>query len=274
MGVIGYLSIRCRSSVFSFFFASCLILLVTDTSFAALKVVVDPGHGGVDGGATRGAIREADIALNVGRILQKKLLVKNFEVAMTRSKDQNITLEQRVQAAEDVKGDLLVSLHVNSSPSRVAKGFEIYFQNQLPPDEEMLFLAANEEQVIRAAAETGVELDPSKKNEVKSIIEDLNRHHRMLVSHKLSLSLNHVLSGLSLGHRTEPVFIKQAPFFVITKSKLPSVLVELGFLTNTLNASKLADPIFQAEIAEKITQGLTQYRDELLSGQVKRHSLD
>lgn len=252
-----------------------LCLVVTDAS-VAMKVVVDPGHGGVDGGASTGSVREADIALKVGLLLKEKLLARKFDVAMTRTQDKSLSLEQRVQMADKANGDVLVSLHVNSNPNRSAKGFEIYFQNQLPPDEEMLFLAANEEKVSRAkiAEIPESEIEPSKKKDVLSIIEDLHRQHRMKASHQLSLDLNAVLKDLSLGHKEEPVSIKQAPFYVVSNGNRPSVLVELGFLTNSKNAEKLANSAYQAEIAEKITQGLLKYRDELLSGQVKSHSLE
>mgnify|MGYP001577243627 CR=1 FL=1 len=128
---------------------SHFILLVAVFLWASLSfgflVVIDPGHGGNDGGAKSDDAKESAIALSVSKLLADAL--KNdgrFEVKMTRTRDEFVTLEDRAEFANHAKADLFISIHTNWSEDPKARGKEIYFQNQLPPDEESLYLASRE----------------------------------------------------------------------------------------------------------------------------------
>jgi N-acetylmuramoyl-L-alanine amidase len=229
-----------------------------------LHVLIDPGHGGADSGATRGKIKESQIALQVSEKLRELLAADlQFQVSLTRTSDRFLTLKDRVEQIEETKADLFLSIHANSSSDRRARGVEFYFQNHLPPDEETLYLAATENRLERQlASTTESELEPTKKNDVLSIIEDLRRQTRMTSSLKLSDKLLRSWNrGSESPSKTESNTIRQAPFYVVSKAGVPSVLVELGFITNPKDADRLVDANYQQSIAERIYRGLREYKE-------------
>jgi N-acetylmuramoyl-L-alanine amidase len=257
-----------------------LTFAITSTTAAApLHVMIDPGHGGTDSGAVSNHLRESEIALKVGLLLKSKLAADpRFQVSMTRTTDKNVGLDERVKLAEQAKVDVFLSIHLNANTDIHARGVELYFQNHLPPDEETLFLAASENQAVKSripataeeTAETADEEAPTKKNDVTAILEDLERHHRMLASHRLSVEL---LKAWNLSPKERPYSaIRQAPFRVISKGHVPSVLVELGFVTNPKEAEKLANSAYQTEVAQKIYQGLLVYKEKQDKGLAPRLS--
>ncbi len=182
---------------------------------------------------------------------------------MTRTTDKTISLQERVKMAEKAKADVFLSIHLNANKDPRAKGMELYFQNHLPPDEETLFLAASENQIVKPREDIASQEAsdaPTKKNDVTAIVEDLERHHRMLSSHRLSVELLKAWNPTAQQpHQT--MAIRQAPFYVISKANIPSVLVELGFVTNPKEAEKLSNSTYQTEIAQKIYQGLLLYKE-------------
>lgn len=230
----------------------------------ALHIMLDPGHGGIDTGAVHGPARESDLVLKVAQRL-KTLLEKDaqFKVSITRGHDRNVSLSTRVQLAEEAKADLFVSLHANAASDQRAKGVEFFFQNNLPPDEESLYLASQENQLITNTQELhelsgGDEL--SKKGDVAAILEDLHRQHRMKSSLRLTQTLNHVWSRDTQAPQAS---IKQAPFYVISKTSMPSVLIEIGFLTNPREAKKLLTSEYQNDLAQKIYSALVSYKEKV-----------
>ncbi len=258
--------------VFKFIFILS-VALGCDLSQAALNVVVDPGHGGTDTGAVYGKAREAEISLSVAQEL-KKLLSANsqFEASMTRTQNQNVSLQDRVEIAEKTNADLFISIHTNASPDYRARGVEFYFQNQLPPDEESLFLANSENQAIKEM-KNNVADDFTKKGDVLAIVEDLKRRTKMHQSHILSKKLLASWAASPQigynGHK-EGSTIRQAPFFVISKTNVPSVLVELGFISNPKEAERLVKPAVQKEIAQRIYQGILSYKEMIDRTEVSR----
>lgn len=230
---------------------------------SALHIMLDPGHGGIDTGAAYGPAKEADLVLMVAEKL-KSLLEKDphFQVTLTRNLNKSISLPHRVAMAEQAKADLFVSLHANAAADQRAKGVEFFFQNYLPPDEESLYLASQENQIVASSKESRdiSEEDLSKKSDVSAIIEDLNRQNRIQSSLRLSETLNHIWSSDS---NAPQAVIKQAPFFVLTKTSMPSVLIEIGFLTNPLEAKKLLTAEYQKNLAQKIYRALLAYKEKI-----------
>ncbi|MGZ3795819.1 MAG: N-acetylmuramoyl-L-alanine amidase family protein [Pseudobdellovibrionaceae bacterium] len=221
----------------------------------ALQVMIDPGHGGIDSGTSHLGVQEKDLVLKVSNYL-KVLLEGNpqFNVQMTRDKDQHLSLRARVKKAETAQSDLFISLHANSNPDQRVQGTELYFQNSLPPDEESLILADQENQTELPSSETKASLSdlPSKKGDIMAIIEDLHRQYRAKSSLKMTQLLN-----TDWAHST----IKQAPFYVVSKTSMPSVLIEVGFLTHPEEAKRLNTPKHQQEIAQKIYKAVLQYKE-------------
>lgn len=249
-----------------FGFASALtgLLLTVSSPASALHIMLDPGHGGVDTGAVYGGAKEADLVLKVAQKMQA-LLAKDdkFKVTMTRTSDRNLSLPERVKMAEGTKADLFVSLHANAASDQRAKGVEFFFQNNLPPDEDALFLASQENQMVLNSRELhnisgGDEL--SKKGDVAAIVEDLQRQNRLSSSLRLTQALTQVWGN---DNNAAQATIKQAPFYVISKTTMPSVLIEIGFLTNPREAKKLVSAEYQNDLAQKIYTALQSYKEKM-----------
>lgn len=221
----------------------------------ALQVMVDPGHGGIDSGTSHLGLHEKDLVLKISGYL-KILLADNprFRVQLTREKDQHLSLQERVKKADHSQADLFISLHANSNPDPRVRGTEFYFQDSLPPDEESFVLLEQENRLappLPSSPQSEPEA-PSKKSDILAIVEDLQRQHRAASSLKITQLLADIWS---------PAAIKQAPFYVVSKTTMPSVLIEVGFLTHSEESQKLNTPKYQQEIAQKIYKAIIQYKE-------------
>jgi len=230
-----------------------------------LKIIIDPGHGGTDSGAVYGKAREADIVLKVATALKELMSKENsgFEASLTRTSDRNLSLPERVSVAEKQKADLFVSIHANASQDQRARGVEFYFQNQLPADEDSMYLAnlenQHDNQALREAGSEANNEDMTSQGDVQAILDDLKRTHKMHQSHELSIALLKAWQPVTKDSNV----IRQAPFYVIAKTKIPSVLVELGFISNPKESEKLMKPAYQKEIAARIFEGLRAYKEKV-----------
>lgn len=236
------------------------LTLALTAQAAPLHVMLDPGHGGVDRGAVRGEHKESEIALKVANEVAA-LLRQNtdFKVSLTRTADTKVSLDRRAQMAKEAHADLFVSIHLNSSPDSKAHGKEIYFQNQLPADEDALFLASRENEDEEATASKD---DPSK-SDLKSILEDLDRNHRIFTSSQLSKTLLETWDASPTHQRSTTRAIRQAPFRVVSKTTMPAVLVEIGFISNPHEGARLAEIATQKSIAKSLYDGLVKYRESV-----------
>ena len=228
-----------------------------------MAIMIDPGHGGVDQGATRGQIKESQICLQISQYL-KELLQKNpkFKVTLTRTSDEQISLVERVQLAKKNKIDLYLSIHANASTDSKASGMELYFQNQMAPDEESLFLAnaENENQVGQKSGLSHENLSTS--NDLEAIVEDLNRNHKIAQSFALTENLFKSLPREVFGRHKNHA-LRQAPFYVITQTQVPSVLVEVGYLSHATDYQKLTNQDYQKKIAGYLYDGLVKHKEIL-----------
>lgn len=231
-----------------------------------LHVMLDPGHGGQDSGAVSGGTREADLVLKIAQQLEKKLaLSSEFKVSMTRNQDQKVPLHERVRKAEMAEADVFLSLHANSNTDSRVRGMEIYFQNHLPPDEETLLLAAleNQRELMSEAVKSRSD-NLSKKNDVAMIVEDLRRSSRVRSSRRLSLELtNNWNPARTESTTSRQKTIRQAPFHVVSRISIPSVLMEIGFLTNKNDRENLQRPEVQAQIVDSLYAGLRDYKKRM-----------
>ena len=230
-------------------------------SAAPLHILVDPGHGGSDSGAVRGNLKESTIALKVAKNLAD-LLKKDerFEVTLSREADRKISLDQRTQIAKDVNADVFLSIHLNTNNDPRVHGEEFYFQNQLPADEDMLFLASRENDEEDTDQQATQKL--SSANDVRVILEDLGRNHRIKSSGDLSKVLFEnwaVANGKKIASRS----IRQAPFRVVSQVNIPSVLCELGFLSNPTEGPKLAEGAYQIALAKSLYDGLVKFKESM-----------
>jgi N-acetylmuramoyl-L-alanine amidase len=247
-------------------FLICSVCCSTALATASpLVVMLDPGHGGKDQGTAHGAVHEADITLEVSQRLRERLARDaRFQVLMTRQEDTAVSLYRRAQMAKNKKVDLFLSIHVNSSPDARARGAEFYFQNQLPPDQESMYLAHQEN-----ISESGEEVQPitydfqDQNNypaEVMTILTDLLDNQRVLRSSELSTALKSNWRGT---RKSKANSVRQAPFYVLLQMRSPSALVELGFLTNNEDYAELTNHVSQNKMADDLYRGLVTYKESL-----------
>ncbi len=226
------------------------------------KILIDPGHGGSDPGAIRNNAVEADINLSVSKMLYA-LLNQHSEIKafLTRDSDVYLQLQDRIELIQKLKADLFISIHANTSFNKNLKGVEFYFQNQLPPDQEALLIANRENQLIQGQSQPRwiIEHSNLKNKEVTSIINDLYNFHRM----KRSLDLCKILLKHWTGYRhSKAKTILQAPFYLVIEADTPSVLVEIGYLSNTSDRKALQSRQYQKNIAKSLFEGLIEFKKQ------------
>lgn len=231
-----------------------------------LHVVIDPGHGGRDRGATQGSLNESNLTLEMAKRLAEVLdRDPRFQVTLTRNRDITLSLPERAEIARRVKADLFLSLHVNSSQDSRAQGAEFYFQNQLPPDEESMYMAARENQseVFKEPDDDVVQEilgSDSENSDLAAILQDLMKNYRIHRSGQLSKTLKEHWQG---HKRSKANSIRQAPFYVVSNTHVPSVLVEVGFLTHPREAQRLTSASYQKKVVQSLYQGLIKYKESI-----------
>lgn len=240
-----------------------MLALAVQNASALHKVIIDPGHGGVDHGAVYYNLRESDITLQISQLLQKQLIEAGSEVIMTRNNDRHVSLAERAELARQNKGDIFLSIHLNSSEDSRASGMEIYFENQLPADEESMFLANKENADHYVTKEIEWPLKPIPqaqhlKGDLLYIVQDLQRNHRIQMSSILALKIAQKWQG---NRRSTENTIHQAPFYVISNVNMPSTLIEVGFVSNQKEAELLKSPSYQQSIVRGIVQGIKTYQE-------------
>jgi len=230
---------------------------VTSQGGQPLTLVIDPGHGGKDPGAIGATgLREKDVVLKVAKILREEAENRlGWRVILTRENDEFLPLEKRTEIANKVGGDLFVSIHCNASYNRFQKGVETYFLS-FTTDREALRLAARENGV-----------PPSKIDALQLILYDLMLRAKVDESEKLaSLVQTSLIVLLNNPHcQTYDLGVKRAPFIVLVGAKMPSILVEIGFISNPDEERKFKDDSYLEKIAEGVLQGLENYAKSYLT---------
>ena len=218
-------------------------------------VVVDPGHGGKDPGATANSVREKDINLGIGLALEAVLRSRGFEVRMTRRTDVYLKLQERTDIANQVNADVFVSVHANALPSlKNTAGFEIYIM-ALPTDKDALTLAKIENREY-VEEKSGSSAAVDRRTELLlRILGDMQQNNKISESTELAEALFKAgkLRGIPMKR------VAQAPFFVLRGAGMPAVLLETGFVTNLREAKLLAHPGYQRRIAEAMAEGIVNY---------------
>ena len=218
----------------------------------AIRVMLDPGHGGKDPGAVGPTgLREKDVVLAIGRLVREKLArLGGFDVLMTRDDDVFIPLEERTARANEARAGIFVSLHINASRDRATEGVSTYVLSRGASDRETLELAARE---------NGVSV--RKLSDVKFIIDDLTTTPRKNESLKLAKTVNDaIVRNVSHRHgRVSDLGLKQAPFFVLVGARMTAVLVESSFISNRREEARLRDPAYLETIADGVVEAIRYY---------------
>lgn len=221
-------------------------------------VVIDPGHGGIDSGAeTADGIKEKDIVLAFALRLQELLVASGrFDVALTREDDTFLRLEERVALARTNKADLFISVHADSFQQPEIRGASVYTRDENATDVLDKVLADNENKTDIIAGFAMPQMAP----EVVDILLDLMRREMRHQSFMAAQAIVHQLQP-SVELRRFPV--RQADFFVLQAPDVPSVLLELGFLSNAADMANLLEGEWQDRTADALARGVSAYFDSL-----------
>ena len=227
-----------------------------DPNDARFTVVLDPGHGGIDPGAEREGVAEKDLMLSFARALRDALVREGAEVVLTRDEDVFVALETRVALAHQAQADLFVSLHADVLTEGGAKGATVYTLSDEASDAATEHLAArhNRSDIIAGADLTGSD------DQVAGILLDLARQE----TEPRSVALAEVLvEGMSkAGGPMNGRPLRRAGFSVLKSADIPSVLVEVGFLSSKRDLANLRDPIWRAVMVAGIADALLAWRDQ------------
>ncbi|MBN9061237.1 MAG: hypothetical protein BGP06_05550 [Rhizobiales bacterium 65-9] len=219
-------------------------------------VVIDPGHGGVDPGAraVNGQF-EKDIVFSIAQALRDRLIeTGRYRVAMTREEDVFISLSERVKFARQARADLMISLHADALVSHDGvRGASIYTGSDRASDAYAARLAESENNSDSSAgADSGGEVI----DEVNDILSDLTRRETRTFSHRFARALVGGLGSALPMHKTP---LKSAGFRVLMAPDVPSVLVELGYLTNTRDIALLTSADGRAKAGAAILSAIDAY---------------
>lgn len=219
-------------------------------------VAIDAGHGGIDGGATVDGIAEKQIVLDFAHRLATHIDdAPGLRAFMVRDDDSFLTLTQRIRRAREGGANLIVSLHADTTEEGLASGAHVYTLSRDGTDEAAVELAEREN---RADVIGGVEL-AGEPDDLAALLVDLAQRGTGDETQKLAAAILTALTGkvkllLSQPHR-------QANFRVLKAPELPSVLVELGYLSNSGDRLRMTSGEWQEKMAAALTQGIQSWTE-------------
>ncbi|WP_420863187.1 N-acetylmuramoyl-L-alanine amidase [Algirhabdus cladophorae] len=215
-----------------------------------LRVVLDPGHGGIDPGAAADGLKEADLMLSFARELRDVLRALDIEVTLTRTEDVFVSLRDRIAIAHRAEADVFVSLHADTIAEGNARGATVYTLSEEASDRASAELAA---QLDRADLLVGVDLAGTDD----AIAQTLMELARLETGPRSQALAEAVVGGLKNGvGRINSRPLRQAGFSVLRAPDIPSILLELGFLSDGRDLSDLRDPAWRANAARAVAEGI------------------
>ena len=218
---------------------------------APLVIVLDPGHGGIDPGAEHGEHSEKDLMLSFARQLKETLLrTGEYEVVLTREADHFVSLERRVAIAHQSGADVFISLHADALSEGSARGATVY---PLSDDASDAASAALAERHNRADMLAGIDLTGTD-DVVADVLMDLARMETQPRADLLARAMVLGLREMDLALNGRP--LRGASFSVLKSPDIPSVLLELGFMSNTRDIDNLADADWRLRMAVAISDAL------------------
>ncbi|WP_457745874.1 N-acetylmuramoyl-L-alanine amidase family protein [Sulfurimonas sp.] len=217
-------------------------------------IVIDPGHGGKDPGATGYRnYREKVVVLQIARKLRDILRSRGFKVYITRDRDKFIKLPNRTKYANKKNADIFISIHANAISKKSAKkvhGIECYF----------LSTSRSERAKKVAEMENSTDLAEMDYYGKESFLNTLNSHN-IVASNKLAIDLQRgALSSLKKSYKNvHDGGVREGPFWVLVGAQMPAVLVEVGFITHPTEAKRLVNRKYQKKMAEGLANGVQRY---------------
>jgi N-acetylmuramoyl-L-alanine amidase len=222
------------------------------TSAAGIrKIVLDPGHGGKDPGAIGiGGVAEKDLVLAIAKKLAVKLKRElGIDVVLTRKDDRYVALEDRTATANAEDADLFISLHMNASLNVEARGLETYYLDNTT-DEASIRLAARENSTSR-----------KNVSDLQFILSDMMQNVKLEDSISLAHRLQEALvTGMSRRMSdVKDLGVKKALFYVLVGARMPSVLVEMFFITNRIEGRAMNEENYQDAMVDALLEGISKY---------------
>ncbi|QTA81948.1 N-acetylmuramoyl-L-alanine amidase catalytic domain-containing protein [Desulfonema limicola] len=229
--------------------------LAKQLALGVKRIVIDPGHGGHDGGAPGyySGVWEKNIVLSIANRLARKIRAElGCEIILTRSNDRFLSLEERTAIANTKNADLFISIHANASKNKRAYGIETYFLN----------LATDDDAILVAARENAT----SRKNisDLQTILNDLMKNSKINESSRLAAHIQTSMYSHLKRHYSniKNKGVKQAPFYVLLGAQMPSILIETSFISNKMECSRLQNGNYQEHICTAIVNGIRKYIKE------------
>lgn len=215
------------------------------------KIIIDPGHGGGNGGTSGKGLEEKTLTLDIAKRLRDILEEENFEVALTREEDVAVDLQERVTFANEAKGDLFLSIHVNWISDRAVRGVETFYLGGTD-DPELNALARKEN------IESGYSM-ADFRTLLQGIYVDVQQHESRALATSVQSALYNSL--LETNPRLRNRGVKTAPFVVLIGNEMPAILAEVACLSNDKDAELLNKPRYREFIAESLAKGIRRYAD-------------
>jgi N-acetylmuramoyl-L-alanine amidase len=219
------------------------------------RIVVDPGHGGKDPGAIGVAgLREKDVVLDLSRRLARQLRRAGHEVILTRDGDAFLSLAERTALANAAHADLFLSVHANASDNPSAAGLETYYLSN-SGDRATIRLAEMENNLAHVAD------GAARASDVAWIVSDMIQSYKVEESVALAEGIQRELvSALrQRRHEVRDLGAKPGPFYVLVGAGMPAVLLEAGFVTESAEARRLADPAYLELLAEGLLRAVGRF---------------
>ena len=239
---------------------------VADTPPAAAEsrplIVLDPGHGGVDNGASApSGIHEKDITLAFALQLRDLLVASGkFDVAMTREDDTYLTLNERVDLARANKADLFISLHADTFQQADIRGASIYTRDERAADILDKVLTEGETHADVVAGYLPTDAQPA----VADILVDLMRRQ---MRQQAYLAAGDIVKAMEPSVTLRRFPVRQADFFVLQAPDIPSMLIELGFMSNSADIQNLESDQWRDKVVGAIATGVEGYFTALQTAQ-------
>ncbi len=233
------------------------ISLARQLGLGVKRIVIDAGHGGKDPGAIGGdGVREKGVMLKLANLVAKGVKKDlNCQAILTRSKDVFLPLEKRTAIANMKKADLFISLHTNAHKDRKCTGIETYFLN-IALDEDSMNVAARENAT-------------SRKNisDLQMILNDLMLNTKINESSRMAEFVHKgLVKELRRGYKkVKNRGVRQAPFYVLIGAEMPAILIELGYITNSIESSRLRSDTYLKRAASGIVKGISLYIKDMES---------
>lgn len=226
--------------------------LVEQLGLKVRTIMIDAGHGGKDPGAVAHGSLEKNINLRMARMLGQMLKDQGFEVHYTRTTDKFLPLEERTAMANAKNADLFISIHCNAYKDKRVRGLEVYYLN----------LATDAQAVRVAARENGV--SAKKISDMQFILSDLMLNSKINESRQMaSIVEKETLRTVRASYSLSSHGSKGAFFYVLTGARMPSILIELGYLTNPEEAARLNSDAYLKTMARGLASGVMAYKKKL-----------